>query len=91
MNNSILSEPSAKARGDAAYHLAAQHLHADRIVEAYDAVTDAIAYRRMFYGAKSKEVQEGLDLARKIQTAIVEKNPALATRKRRKRVEGNLV
>lgn len=91
MNNITTLDPSAKTRGDAAFDLAARHFLADRPVEAYDAIKHAIAYRRMFYGAKSKEVKEGLELARKIQTAIVEKNPSLATRKRRKRVEGQLV
>lgn len=76
------SEPSAKVRGDSYFEIAEQKLQEDELLSARDAASQAVVFRRMFYGKNSPEVNEALELARQIQARLVQKDPSLAPRRR---------
>lgn len=86
MSPSCFQEPSAKVRGDAAFELASK-LQTSDPANALNAVTQAIVFRRQFYGKESLELREAMDLAKEIQMRIVVQDPAAAPRKRRNKLK----
>ncbi|MBA3858597.1 MAG: hypothetical protein C0507_16950 [Cyanobacteria bacterium PR.3.49] len=82
MTTNSTNEPSAKVRGDDCFELAQKQLLAEDLFAARETASQAVAFMRMFYGKNSPQVNEALDLAKRIQEQIVLKNPSLAPRRR---------
>ena len=76
--------PSAEVRGDEAYERAKQSLDQEDLLTALNEATQAVVFRRMFYGKNSIEVRDALDLAKQIQDQILIHHPELTPRRRRK-------